>query len=201
LSDELGILEKLSADESQVDSELSELLESVSEEDRSQIEDALGKNGDSWSKPGVGKVLKQLKVDLFEDGSLESLVEALSSAKTLLDRQAALSKEVKRRSSELEAQTKRLIESMDISMALELVGTKWIEPLEQGISEAASSKVKQFISEVERIVDKYDETFPDLEGRIKDTESELNSLLAQLVGSDVDMIAIAEYSKMFGGEF
>jgi type I restriction enzyme M protein len=73
--------------------------------------------------------------------------------------------------------------------------------LEQGISEAASSKVKQFISEVERIVDKYDETFPDLEGRIKDTESELNSLLAQLVGSDVDMIAIAEYSKMFGGEF
>ncbi|MEI3319709.1 MAG: hypothetical protein V8R90_04145 [Eubacterium sp.] len=113
----------------------------------------------------------------------------------------SLKSDVKKSEEQLQLKTKDTIENLTESDAEYLLECKWINPIIEGIESLPESIISQFEKKVEELTKKYQDTFEDIEREIKKTESELSKMMDELTGSDVDMAAIAELKKFFGGDF
>ena len=52
---------------------------------------------------------------------------------------------------------------------------------------------------IETLVNKYADTFEDLEKEIQDTQDELSKMLGELTGSEADLAGIRELQKLLSG--
>ena len=59
--------------------------------------------------------------------------------------------------------------------------------------------VKELVSKVEYLANKYEVTFDDVETQIRETEKELSAMLDGLVGNEFDMQGLKEFKKLLGG--
>ena len=59
--------------------------------------------------------------------------------------------------------------------------------------------VDEFKKGIEALVNKYADTFEDLEKEIQDTQDELSKMLGELTGSEADLAGIRELQKLLSG--
>lgn len=183
-------LETLTAD-------LDQLVENLSEEDKTDIASALKEKQDAFKKAGVNKAVKALPkgVDWPED----SLEAVLIQAKKLLDAQTRVKAELKKADAALEEATRTTIENLDKQQMHEVLTEKWITPLLAELTEMPNHALNRLAQQAQALDEKYEVSLTSLHTEIAETERELAGLISGLTGSNADMQAVGTLRTLLGG--
>ena len=179
----------------EIPSSYEEILESLSEDDKEIISEALNDTNDAFVFKNIKAVIKSLKAD----GESKELIESLEKAEKLNNEEKKLKTEIKQGEDELHLETKTKIESLSEEEVNNLLHKKWSSPIYNGILDLSDDMLKAFTNDVEALSTKYAVTMDDLEKEIKETEKSLASMLSELTGSERDMEGINELIKLLGG--
>ena len=179
----------------EIPSSYEEILESLSEDGKEIITEALNDTNDAFVFKNIKAVIKSLKAD----GESKELIESLEKAEKLNNEEKKLKTEIKQGEDELHLETKAKIESLSEEEVNNLLHEKWSSPIYNGILDLSDDMLKAFTKDVEALSTKYAVTMDDLEKEIKETEKSLASMLSELTGSDRDMEGINELIKLLGG--
>ena len=197
LKDALSALTEKENELAEIPSSYDELIESLSEDDKDSISDALNDTNDAFVVKNIKGVIKTLKEDGADN---KTLIQTLRQAEALNDKEKKLKAEIKSDEESLHLKTKDTIKSLTDSQVRQLLHEKWATTVETGILSLADSMVDAFTKSIETLAQKYSVTMNDLEGEIRDTEESLSSMLSELTGTDADMAGIHELQKLLGGE-
>lgn len=179
----------------EIPSSYEEILESLSEDDKEIISEALNDTNDAFVFKNIKTVVKSLKAD----GESKELIESLEKVEKLNNEEKELKAEIKQGEDELHLETKAKIESLTEEEINNLLHEKWSSPIYNGILNLSNDMLKVFTKDVEALSTKYAVTMDDLEKEIKETEKSLASMLSELTGSERDMEGINELIKLLGG--
>ena len=179
----------------EIPSSYEEILESMSEDDKEIISEALNDTNDAFVFKNIKTVVKSLKAD----GESKELIESLEKVEKLNNEEKKLKTEIKQVEDELHLKTKTKIESLSEEEVKNLLHEKWSSPIISGILGLSNDMLKAFTKDVETLSTKYTVTMDDLEKEIKETEKSLASMLSELTGSERDMEGINELIKLLGG--
>ena len=180
---------------SEIPSSYEEILESLSEDDKEIITEALNDTNDAFVFKNIKAVVKDLKAD----SESKELIESLEKVEKLNNEEKKLKTEIKQGEDELHLETKAKIESLSEEEINNLLHKKWSSPIYNGILGLSDDMLKAFTKDVEALSTKYAVTMDDLEKEIKETEKSLASMLSELTGSERDMEGINELIKLLGG--
>ena len=201
LSDEASKVASLEERLSAISSELAEIVEGLTDEDKADAGDAVNEAGDALVASKLRGVIKGLKADLDASSSLEdSLPSRLECAASLFDEEKETKKAVKALRAALEEKTKEAIEGLDDDSARMLLSSKWVDPLVRSISAIPDGIIDDFMGSLVSLRDKYATTYADIDGQIQSAESELVGMLGALTGDEYDMAGIRELAALLGGE-
>ena len=192
LADNLLAIKSLNNRLDAISSELDEIFESLTEEERAS--EITNDAEDSFNKSTFNKYLKTA------DTSEGTLGSKIKKANKLVTEEKQIGKQIKELSSELDNKTISLIQNLTDEQIKNLLEKKWITPLMTSILALSNNAIEDLISSVTSLHKKYDTSLLDLENEIQSTELELCESLAQLTGNDADMQGIAELISLFGGE-
>ena len=179
----------------EIPSSYEEILESLSEDDKEIISEALNDTNDAFVFKNIKAVVKSLKAD----GDSKELIVSLEKVEKLNNEEKKLKTEIKQGEDELHLETKAKIESLSEEEVNNLLHKKWSNPIYNGILDLSDDMLKTFTKDVEALSTKYAVTMDDLEKEIKETEKSLASMLSELTGSEKDMEGINELIKLLGG--
>lgn len=191
LPDALAALTELEARLTEISGEYETLLEELSEEDKEQ--DFVNEGKDAFVPAEVKKALKAKEAE-------PQTLAILKKANALITEEKTLRRQIKTDSASLHARTKEVIEGLSDETVLELLQRKWIAPITGALRSLPDTVLAEFTGKLEAICKKYETTFAQVEEEIADTERSLISLLDDLTGSEFDMMGLAEFKKLLGGE-
>lgn len=167
-----------------------EKLENLSEEDK----EAAFVNEDK-----TAFVWQEVKKAIKEKDAEPEVIEILKEVQSLNDEEKELKKQIKAEREKLHIKTKETIESLSDEEVLELIESKWIDPLICNITDLPIKAANDLVSEVKRLADKYRLTLSGIEAEIIQVEGELSSMLDDLTGNEFDMLGISELKKLLRG--
>lgn len=184
----------------EIASQFSELLDSLSEEEKSS--DAVNEDGTSFVNAQVTKLAKQYANDK-KKGVIyqkESFEEKIINCNNLINEEKSLKKEVKAESDRLHIKTKETIEALSDDEVKTLLREKWIVGIINGINEIPSTIINSVVEAADYLSKKYEDTFEDVEKDITKTEKELVGLMDNLTANEFDMKGISELKSLLMGE-
>ena len=196
LSEQLDALTKKNEDLSEIPGSYEELLESLSEEDKETISEALNDTNDAFVVKNIKSVITELKKDAAEN---KALIQTLKDAQSLNDKEKKLKSQIKTEETDLHLLTKDTIMNLSDEDVRKLLHEKWATPIVEGTLALAEAMLNDFTKRVEALSKKYAETMNDIEEEIRKTEKELSAMLSELTGSEADMAGIRELQKLIGG--
>lgn len=201
LSDELQALAEQEARLAEIASQLEEVLESLTEEDKEQTTVKEGKDG--FVNAEVGKAAKAFlkeQKDSKVKFDQESYEAKIIKANKLIDEEKALKKAAKEAAIALHLLTKTTIEILSDAQASELLHLKWITPLSNKLAAMPSVVIIQLTSQVQALADKYAVTYSQVASDIKTTEQELAQMMGELTGNEFDMQGLNELTSLLKDE-
>lgn len=182
-------------------SEIAEIVEGLTDEEKSDASEALNEASDAFITSKLKGVVKSLRAELGGEACHDdSLPSRLENAAKLFDEERAVKRELKELRAALDANTKAVIEGIDDDQARELLGEKWIRPLIQRFSAIPDDIIKTFVDKLRGLSEKYATTYADIDKQIQDAEMELVSMLGNLTGNEFDMAGIRELAALLGDE-
>ena len=196
LAEQLDSLTQKSNELSEIPGSYEELLESLSEDDKETISEALNDANDAFVVKNIKSVIAELKKDEADN---KELIKTLKSAQSLNDKEKKLKNQIKTEETDLHLLTKETIESLSDAAVRELLHEKWAKPIVDGTLALADAMLNDFTNRIETLSKKYAETMSDIEEEIRKTEKELSAMLSELTGSEADMAGIRELQKLIGG--
>jgi len=184
----------------EITSELEEILDSMTEEDKEA--ETINDNGDGFVKAQITKEAKRLIKEANVNGSFseESYEYKIIKIDELFTEEKNLKKRIKIEGDKLHMKTKDTIESLSNDEALRLIDLKWNKPLIEAFHQLPYSIIDDLVSKVIFLSEKYKITFDDVEKNIKETEKSLSSLIDNLVGNEYDMKGLSELKSLLKGE-
>ncbi|WP_031553836.1 type I restriction-modification system subunit M [Oribacterium sp. FC2011] len=180
----------------EIPSSYDELLESLSEEDKETVSDALNETNDAFVIKNIKGMIKILKADASTD---TRLIEILRKAEELNTTEKNLKVKIKENDEVLHLETKRVIENLSDEQVYMLLHEKWTSPVITGIMKLSGEMLDGFTKNIENLSSKYAITMSDLEKDIHETEISLSKMLSELTGSAADMKGIEELQLLLGG--
>ena len=173
--------------------EREEILDSLSEEDK---EAAICNDAkDAFVSKEVAKLLKELKAERYND----ELMEQLAKVDKGIKQESSLKKEIKTCTASLHLLTKTTIENLSDNEVLTLLYQKWITPLHNSLVALPDALFRTFATQMEALSTKYATTLLDIEQSIKQSETELATLIDDLEGNDFDMQGIHQFQTLLKG--
>jgi type I restriction enzyme M protein len=177
-----------------------ELLDSMSEEDKSS--EAINEDGTAFVNSQVAKLAKQYAAEIkkgtiFGDDNFETKIIRCND---LISDEKALKKEIKEETDTLHVKTKNTIEALTDDEVKMLLRIKWITKLVKSLYSMPHTIIENLIKKVSSISVKYNETFEDIEKSIIATEKDLGILLDELCGNKYDMKGLSELKLLLIGE-
>ncbi|QRP18920.1 type I restriction-modification system subunit M [Corynebacterium striatum] len=183
-----------------VDAELTALVESLSEEDKTDLADVLNTNETGFRKADLNKAVKALpalpKGEQWSEGSIEAIQ---IEAKQLLDHLTKAKSQLKKANEELETKTHETVENLTDNQIVEVLSAKWVAALMVQLAQLPTLALRELADQVQRLQDKYATPLTELDMQIATTERSLLASLDKLTGSDADMQAVAALKQMLGG--
>lgn len=196
LADELLALKSLMDRIAAIEGELSEIVENLSDDDKTSLGEALNDAGDALVASKLKKTIKELR----SDGDQEELIAKVERALSLLTEQRDSKKKQKDLSAELESKTKNTIEGLSDQQARDLLDVKWNQPIVEGIVALSHLEISHLIDSIRTLSKKYEATFARVDHQIHREEQKLSQMLGQLTGNEFDMAGINELISLLGGE-
>lgn len=194
LNDKKNELQDLEKQVSSINSSYDEILESIDEEDKG---DFINEDRTAFVPKEVDKLVKSYKNMKIEEGSLESKIIKVNN---LIEEEKKLKKEIKIKTEQLHILTKDTLEKMSLDEGIKLLDIKWNKPIVNSIENLPNLVIKDLVTKVNYLKNKYKDTLLDIETDIEKTSSELNTLIDDLTGDDFDMKGLQELKKLLGGE-
>lgn len=173
----------------EISAEYEEIFDSLSEDEKEL--DCV--NEDSFSFAYVKKTLKNNSLESETEDKLKKVIDLNTEEK-------GLKSTIKTERALLEKTTKEIIENLSDEQVVMLLKEKWINPLIQNLMVLPERIVSNLVSKLEMLSKKYDSTLADIETEIEKTEKELSSMIDELEGNEFDMLGLAEFKKLLGGE-
>lgn len=199
LVDELQELKKKENRLSEIDSEITELFEALSEEDKEA--DTVNEAKDSFINSAVTKEAKLLRADAkgagsYDDDSYEAIIINVDD---LISEQRKLNREIKSESAALHMKTKETIEGMSDDQVNQLLELKWITPLAESLNQLPGTMLQQLVDQVQALSEKYSTTFADITDEIKQVSQSLSLQIDDLTGNEFDMKGLEEFKTLLNG--
>ena len=184
----------------EISAELEEILDSLTEEEKSS--DIINEGMDAFVASAVAKEAKQLKIEAKQHGAFaEDSIEAKTiKVEALIVEEKDLKKQVKTEAAELHLKTKATIECLSDTQVYALLELKWISPLVGAIHQLPTVLIQTLTTLTQALADKYATTYADVVKDIASTENELASMLDQLTGNAFDMQGLAEFKAFLKAE-
>lgn len=183
---------QLSRDVDTAVSELTQLVEGLSEVDKTDLTEILNDKQDAFKKTELNKAIKDLpKLAKGETWPEDSTEAAMLSAKALIAQRDKLKKNLKAAQEQLEKDTYATIEALTEAQVDEVLTAKWITSLMDDLREIPGHVLAGLAGRVQALHDKYAVALTDLDVKIRETEQELAGLLSGLTGNAADMQAVA----------
>lgn len=179
---------------SEIPSELEEIADSLSEEEK----DGDYYVDDAFVSKEVTKKLKELKLD--KSSEAVSLAEKMQRVEKLMQEEKNLKAEIKKDTAILHTVTKETIEKLSDVEANMLLEKKWIDGLMINLFDMPEKIVDDLVSKIQALCDKYATTYFEVEEQIKETEKALCSILDELEGNEFDMKGLSEFKSLLMGE-
>lgn len=180
---------------SEINSEYSELIDSLSEDDKES--EILNDACDAFNSKCVTAKLKTLKnADTDEEIALKTILEQYTS---LNKEEKELKKEVKLLVAELHLKTKELIENLSDDDMNELINHKWIVPIISELKSLPDKVLNNLCEQIMSLAKKYEKTLMEIDEEISYAENSIMDMLDELNGSEFDMKGIASLKKLLGG--
>lgn len=110
-----------------------------------------------------------------------------------------IKKEIKTQEEKIHAKTKTTIERLSPEEATKMLSNKWVTPISNETEKLTKQVVQTLVDEIQKIKEKYQVTFDDIEKDIAQTEQELSQMLGQLNAPTTDQTGIDELIKILGG--
>ncbi len=196
LTDELNAIKAKETRSAEIDSEIEELFESLSEEDKDS--DITNDTNDAFNSKGVTIKLKELKKpDTEEDKQLKVI---LSQFEKITREQKDINKEIKVMAAELHLKTKETIENLSDEECNMLLKEKWIMPLVNDIYSLPEQMINELEKSVQALNEKYKDTMIDLEDDIKTSEKSLCGMIDELTANEFDLKGLEQFKLLLGGE-
>lgn len=201
LSDEAAEIDTLEERLSAIASEVAEILDELTEDEKQEATDALNENSDAFVANKIKGVVKTLKADMGAGANeSDSLPCKLERAAALFDEEKAVKKKLKEAEVMLEDKTKDTIEGLTDEQVCSLLDAKWNKPLIQQLGSLPNAVVDELVVKVDALRDKYATTYADIDAEIQSIEAELVGMLGNLTGNEFDMAGVGELAKLLGGE-
>lgn len=184
---------------SSLESEKSEVLDSLDQEDKSKI--LKDESEDIDSKKFKSKI-KEINADIkkgevYEEESFEKQLLRIDDINTKINDSKKKAKELDTKLTEL---TKSFIESMNDEQIVQLLKDKWVLPLIINIKKLLNKAIKDLTEKVDYLSNKYSTTLKDVSSDIDKTEKELVSLISELEGNEFDMKGLEEFKTLLNGD-
>lgn len=152
----------------------------------------------TYGKSTVNKYLIELQsAYIFPEESFESKLVRVSK---LIEEEKNLKAQVKNESEDLHLLTKETIENLSDEQVLELLEIKWIQPIVYNISKLPDEIIKELVTKIQKLADKYAITYTSVAEQINNAEKVLSSLIDDLVGDEFDMKGLSEFQLLLKGE-
>ena len=177
----------------------SEILENISEDDKDSYKDLFNEDGSAFVNSEVTKKAKELNKTkaIYGEDTVEYYIKKVAE---LIEREKALKKEVKVENEKLLAKTKSAIENLTDEQVLELLKEKWITPVISSLLELPNAIIKDLVSKISNLANKYSLTLVELESQIKESEKALSAMIDELEGNEYDMKGLEMLKSLLGGE-
>lgn len=176
-----------------------EILENISEDDKEAYSDLFNDDNTAFVNSEVSKMAKTLNKTkaIYGEDTVEYQIKKVA---TLIENEKSLKKEIKVENEKLLAKTKQTIESLTDEQVLELLKEKWITPIISSLNELPNEIVKELVSKISNLANKYSLTLVELESQIKKSENSLSTLIDELEGNEYDMKGLEELKTLLKGE-
>lgn len=193
---EIGILKTKERRLSEIVGVYSEIIDSLSEEEKDG--EYLNDEKNSFQSAEVKKYVKSLpKNGAFLEDSIETKIVHVSQ---LIDEEKKLNKEIKDEISILESQTKMTMESLSIEQCMELLKHKWILPLVEAIEALPDRFIKDLETKIKNLKDKYSLPILNIESQLKETSESLSKMIDDLNGDEFDLQGLYEFKSLLNGD-
>lgn len=150
-------------------------------------------NEDRFVFAEVKKALKNADMELETKENLKAIALLNTEEKNV-------KKEVKEEIALLEEKTKETIENLSDEQVKQLLKAKWITPLVQNVMQLPDRIVAELVDKLNALGKKYETTFAEVEGQIKETEKALSFMIDDLEAGEFDMQGLHAFKKLLGGE-
>lgn len=181
----------------EIASEYEEISDSLTEEEKEEAFFDAEKN--SFVIKEVSKKIKELKNDEKTSENI-TLLEQLRKVENTSSEEKNLKSVVKKAQDELVIETKETIEKLSVQQIQDVLKQKWIVPIVAEINQLPENTLVYLETEVQRLADKYKDTFSDVEMEIEKTEKSLSNMMNELAGCDADKEGLNELQKLLGGD-
>jgi len=178
----------------EVISEYQEIIDSLNEEEK---ELTFVDDGDSIDSKKVKDLIKELDDDVSNEDTLKY---RLIKYTNLIAEEKELKKQIKNEMTELHNKTKVTIENLTDEQAIDLLKTKWIEPLVDSILKLPEEIINEITNKTKSLKTKYNITFSEITDEIEENQSTLISLIDDIEGDDFDMKGLSELKSLLNGD-
>ncbi len=200
LKQQLAELKEQESRYSEILVEFEEILNSLEEDEKESNLVNAGK--DKFINAEVSKEAKQLQKEEKKNGSFEtgSFEEKILKVAELITEEKELKKQIKKDQQELHLLTKQTIETFNLDQVYTLLELKWISPLVVSIAKLPDEVITALSNKLQALIGKYATTYAHVAEEIKETETELVSMIDQLTGNNFDMKGLNEFTSFLKGE-
>lgn len=181
---------------SEIESRISEILDSLDEDERLEIDSALTEENEFISKEVAKKAKEYLKSSTSEGTIEKKIIEANS----LLENQKKLTKDIKDSNKNIEIMAQKEIENLNYDDICVLLSKKWIEPIIDEIGKMINNIIVNFTKNIEKLSNKYEQTLKDVDNEIYEVEKELSKMIVELTGSEFDMKGLEDFKSLINGD-
>lgn len=181
----------------EIASKYTEVLDSISEEDKESEE--INSSRDGFVNAAVLKKAKSInKSDITDDECYEAKILIVSD---LINQEKDLKAKIKNEEDMLTSKTRETIENLSDEQSRILLSKKWVAPLMDNLSKMPSTIMAALISKIQSLMNKYAITFSDVESQIQETDKTLSLLIDELDGNSFDMKGLQEFKNLLGVKY
>ena len=179
----------------EINESIQEILDSLSDDEKIEINDVLTDENDAFIPKEVSKKAKEYLKSEISEGTIEAKIIEVNN---LYNEQKQLSKDIKTQTKEIEVEAQKEIENLSHEDVEVLLYKKWINPIIEGISSLIDDKIFDFVKIIEYLSNKYSRTLISLNDDIINTEKEISNMMSMLTGDSFDMKGLEDFKSIFG---
>lgn len=180
-----------------IESRVSAIFDSISEDEKLEIESILTEENDAFVPKEVDKKAKELLKQSISEGTVEKKIIEVNN---LFKEQKKLNKEIKEEKANIEIEAAKEIENLTYEEITKLLSKKWVNPIIEGIDKLINDVIVDFSKNIEKLSKKYEQTLKNIDEEIAKTEKELSSMIDELTGSEFDMKGLEDFKSLFNGD-